>query len=106
MHAYALEHLKDHLKPGKRILDVGSGSGILLAYANRMGVTKAVGIEHIGPLVEWSIENLSKNFKEELENKTIIVVEGDGRKGFKEEGPYDCIHIGAAADEIPPALIE
>jgi protein-L-isoaspartate(D-aspartate) O-methyltransferase len=29
MHAYALELLKDHLKPGGRSLDVGSGSGYL-----------------------------------------------------------------------------
>ncbi len=32
------------MKPGCRCLDVGSGSGILLAYANRMGVDVAVGI--------------------------------------------------------------
>ena len=42
----------------------------------------AVGIEHIGPLVDWSLENLSKNFKEELESSKIVVVEGDGRKGY------------------------
>jgi protein-L-isoaspartate(D-aspartate) O-methyltransferase len=29
MHAYALEYLRDHLKPGNRVLDVGSGSGYL-----------------------------------------------------------------------------
>ena len=29
MHAYALEYLKDYLKPGYRALDVGSGSGYL-----------------------------------------------------------------------------
>ena len=29
MHAYALEALNDYLKPGNKILDVGSGSGYL-----------------------------------------------------------------------------
>ncbi len=29
MHAYPLEYLKDYLKPGSRVLDVGSGSGYL-----------------------------------------------------------------------------
>ena len=31
MHAHALETLAEHLKPGKRALDVGSGSGFLTA---------------------------------------------------------------------------
>lgn len=31
MHAHALELLKDHLVPGERALDVGSGSGYLTA---------------------------------------------------------------------------
>jgi len=30
MHAHALELLKDHLKPGNKVLDVGAGSGYLL----------------------------------------------------------------------------
>lgn len=29
MHAYALEYLKDYLKPGNKALDVGFGSGYL-----------------------------------------------------------------------------
>ena len=29
MHAYALEYLKDLLKPGGKVLDVGAGSGYL-----------------------------------------------------------------------------
>ena len=29
MHAMALEYLKDYLKPGNKVLDVGSGSGYL-----------------------------------------------------------------------------
>jgi protein-L-isoaspartate(D-aspartate) O-methyltransferase len=29
MHAYALEYLKDYLKPGGRALDIGAGSGYL-----------------------------------------------------------------------------
>lgn len=30
----------------------------------------------------------------------------DGRQGWPEFAPYDAIHVGAAAAEIPPALIE
>jgi protein-L-isoaspartate(D-aspartate) O-methyltransferase len=31
MHAYAIEHLVDHLKEGGKVLDVGSGTGYLCA---------------------------------------------------------------------------
>lgn len=26
---------------------------------------------------------------------------GDGRKGFPDEAPYDAIHVGAAAPNVP-----
>ena len=49
MHAFCLEWLKDVLKPGGRVLDVGSGSGYLCAafyeMMDRQGTV--VGIEHI-----------------------------------------------------------
>ncbi len=73
MHAYALEFLKDNLKPNSRVLDIGSGSGYLLAafllMTNKKG--KIYGIEHISDLVEFSKKNLSKNFSESLNNKQI-----------------------------------
>ena len=28
-------------------------------------------------------------------------VVGDGRLGYKENAPYDAIHVGAAAEEVP-----
>lgn len=45
MHAYALEALSDKLKPGARVLDVGSGTGYLTAaFAIMVGPNgKAVG---------------------------------------------------------------
>lgn len=30
---------------------------------------------------------------------------GDGRKGYEQDGPYDAIHVGAAAPEVPTALV-
>ncbi len=33
-----------------------------------------------------------------------MMVVGDGRKGYEAEGPYDAIHVGAAADELPRQL--
>ena len=108
MHAYALEYLKDHLKPGNRALDVGSGSGYLTVAFSRMmedaGV--AVGIEHIHELFELGKKNVAKNNQNLIDEKKIVLVEGDGRKGYKELAPYNCIHVGASADKIPDELIE
>ncbi|KAF5933181.1 hypothetical protein HYC85_029352 [Camellia sinensis] len=39
-------------------------------------------------------------------NFMVEVVQNDGRLGWQEFAPYDAIHVGAAAPEIPPALIE
>jgi protein-L-isoaspartate(D-aspartate) O-methyltransferase len=34
----------------------------------------------------------------------VRALAGDGRKGWKEYAPYDVIHVGAAAESIPPEL--
>ena len=108
MHAYALEWLNDYVKPGCSVLDVGSGSGYLCACFSVMmeGEGKIVGIDHIDSLVETSIENLNKNFSEEMKSGHIEMIVGDGRLGYSAFAPYDCIHVGAAAAEIPQALID
>lgn len=65
-----------------------------------------VGIEHIQELTDFSIDNLKLNYKEALENKSIVMVCGDGRLGYPELGPYNAIHVGAAAPTIPEALVQ
>jgi len=108
MHAQALEYLVDHLSPGSVCLDVGSGSGYLSAcMAHMVGPTgKVVGIEHIKELVDLSIKNVRKNHAELLDSGRLTLIAGDGREGYDLQGPYDCIHVGAAAPKIPPALME
>jgi protein-L-isoaspartate(D-aspartate) O-methyltransferase len=53
------------------VLDVGSGSGFLVACLFEMieGNGKIVGIEHIKPLVDSSINDLNKNYAESLKAK-------------------------------------
>jgi protein-L-isoaspartate(D-aspartate) O-methyltransferase len=65
-----------------------------------------IGIEHIPSLVKKSIDNIKKNHGELLKNKKVIIIEGDGRKGFEAMAPYDCIHVGAAADKLPQPLVD
>ncbi|KAI8890307.1 protein-L-isoaspartateD-aspartate O-methyltransferase [Backusella circina FSU 941] len=107
MHGYALNKLEPYLKPGMKVLDVGSGSGYLCAcFAEMVGPTgAAIGIEHIPELVDSSVRNISKSHSQWITNGQIKMVKGDGRMGYEEEGPYDCIHVGAAAPILPQALI-
>ena len=108
MHAYALEYLAPYCSEKIHILDVGSGSGYLTAALSKMindtGVV--VGIEHIDDLYKKSIENISKHHKNLLDDKKVILLNDDGRKGVKDYAPYKIIHVGAAAEEIPQHLIE
>ncbi|KAH9924834.1 Pcmt1-prov protein [Amylocystis lapponica] len=83
MHAHTVENLLPLLCPGARVLDIGSGSGYLVAD----GAGTVVGIEHVPELVDW-------------------MVAGDGRKGYPDAGPYDVIHVGAAAPTMPAELVE
>jgi protein-L-isoaspartate(D-aspartate) O-methyltransferase len=108
MHAYCLELLKDHLKEGGKALDVGFGSGYLTVAMSKMMGDKgvAVGIEHIKQLCDFAKENISKNHKNLLDSEKVILIEGDGREGYAKKGPYNCIHVGAAADELPQPLID
>ena len=63
----------------------------------------AVGIDHIEELVTDSMNNIRKDpgLNTLMESGRLKLVVGDGRKGHPPEGPYDAIHVGAAAPQIP-----
>ena len=67
---------------------------------------RAVGIDHIPELTALATKNIQKDPKlaELLERKQLKFVTGDGRVGYAEDGPYDAIHVGAAATEVPEAV--
>jgi protein-L-isoaspartate(D-aspartate) O-methyltransferase len=106
-HGYALEMLKDKLQPGMKALDIGSGSGYLTAcMAYMVGPTgRAIGIEHAPDLVKMSKRNIDKISEEYLKEGRVKLIESDGRNGCLEEAPFDCIHVGAAADDVPKKVI-
>jgi len=108
MHAMCLELLENNvIKPGSRVLDVGSGSGYLTAcFARMMGPTGyVIGIDVVPQLVELSIQNMSKADKDLLESGKVTLKVGDGWKGDPENAPFDAIHVGAAAESLPKELI-
>ncbi|CAG0887802.1 unnamed protein product [Cyprideis torosa] len=106
MHAYALETLEEHLKPGMKALDVGSGSGYLTSCMALMVGEQglAVGIDHIDELVEESRQNVAKDGKANLSQMKLVV--GDGRLGYEPDAPYNAIHVGAGASSLPQPLVD
>ena len=107
LHAYCLEALNGYLQEGCTALDVGFGSGFLTVAMSKMMNDKGcvVGIEHIKDLYVFGEENIKKHHKNLLDNKNIELTLGDGRNGYKEKAPYRCIHVGAAAMEVPQELL-
>ena len=108
MHAFALSYLEPYCSENIHILDVGSGSGYLTAALSKMindtGVV--IGVEHIESLYEQSIKNISKHHANLIENKKVIMLNEDGRKGLKQYAPFKVIHVGAAAEDVPQDLID
>ncbi|KAK4960295.1 hypothetical protein LTR10_003189 [Elasticomyces elasticus] len=110
MHAAACESLLPYLRPGARVLDIGSGSGYLthvLAELVKPG-GKVVGVEHIQPLVEMGTANTRKSAegRDLMDSGGIRYVKADGRLGWPQDAPYDAIHVGAAAAGFHQALID
>ena len=52
-------------------------------------------------LYDFGVQNINKNHKNLIENKSIELILGDGRLGYKEKAPFKSIHVGAASMEVP-----
>ncbi|EPS26557.1 hypothetical protein PDE_01494 [Penicillium oxalicum 114-2] len=119
MHGHACEYLIDHLHPGARVLDIGSGSGYLTHVLANLITSgpgseqeqeqgRVIGIDHIPELVELARSNMNKSKQGQhlQQSGQVKFITADGRLGWKAEAPYDAIHVGAAAEELHPVLIE
>lgn len=84
----------------KKVLEIGSGSGYQAAVLAEI-VDSVFTIEIITELYKEAKERLEK-----LGYHNIKIKNGDGYYGWKEYSPYDAIVVTAAADFIPPPLIE
>ena len=110
MHATALELLASSLSVpgGARALDVGAGSGYMCAamLAAASEGSRVWGVEHVGRLARLAVSNLRAWNEKAVNEGRVTVVEGDGRSGVMEGAPYDAVHVGAAAPEVPKELIK
>lgn len=53
-----------------------------------------------------SRQNIERDHPELLSSGRVQLKVGDGRLGVPELGPYNAIHVGAAAKTLPQALID
>ena len=64
------------------------------------------GIDIFDEIIEISKKCIKKNNKNLIDDGKIILVNSDGRKGFKKYAPYHVIHAGAAVETIPKELTD
>jgi ribosomal protein L11 methyltransferase len=83
----ALRLLERWLRPGDRVLDLGSGSGILSIAAARLGAARVAGVELDREALPASIENAERNRVTGL----VRFVEGDAAALAPLLGPADLV---------------
>jgi protein-L-isoaspartate(D-aspartate) O-methyltransferase len=88
------------VRPGSRVLEIGTGSGYQAAVLAAMGV-EVYSIEIRTRLCEKARETLA-----ELDFTSVEVRCGDGYGGWPEEAPFDGIIVTAAPELVPGPLLE
>jgi protein-L-isoaspartate(D-aspartate) O-methyltransferase len=96
--AFMTEALK--LTPESVVLEIGTGSGYQAAVAAEIA-KEVYSIEIVEPLARSAAKLLG-----DLGYTNVHVKAGDGYYGWPEKGPFDAIIGTAAAERIPPPLIE
>lgn len=89
-----------NLKPGEKVLEIGTGSGYQAALLAELGA-ETYSIEIIPELAKFALENLKQTGYEKVQVKT-----GDGYLGWKEFAPFDAIIVTCAPEDVPPPLLE
>lgn len=87
------------VKPGDRVLEIGTGSGYQAAVLAELGV-EVHTIEIVEPLGVSARDRLKA-----LGYGKAQVRVGDGYHGWEEHAPFDAIMVTAAASHVPPPLV-
>jgi protein-L-isoaspartate(D-aspartate) O-methyltransferase len=89
------------LKPGQKVLEIGTGSGYQAAILAELGFVEVYTIEIVPELAE----NASTLLRG-LGYSNVTVKQADGYYGWEEFAPFDAIIVTAAPDHLPAPLVE
>ncbi|MGO7591494.1 protein-L-isoaspartate(D-aspartate) O-methyltransferase [Rhizobium leguminosarum] len=88
-----LHHLK--VKPGQRVLEIGTGSGFTAAVMGRMA-ERVLSIDRYKTLTTAAQRRM-----ESLGLRSVIIRHADGSAGMQGEGTFDRILVTAAFNAMP-----
>jgi protein-L-isoaspartate(D-aspartate) O-methyltransferase len=87
-----------NVKPGDKILEIGTGSGYQAAVLAELGAS-VYTIEIVEQLAREAQQRLAR-----LGYGRVITRVGDGQEGWPEHSPFDSVIVTAASPELPGAL--
>jgi protein-L-isoaspartate(D-aspartate) O-methyltransferase len=97
------------LKPGQKVLEIGTGSGYHAAVtAETISIERGssgnqvFSLEIVKKLISFAEDNLRRTGY----GDRVKVMEADGSQGYLEEAPFDRIYATAAPPSVPQPLID
>jgi protein-L-isoaspartate(D-aspartate) O-methyltransferase len=88
------------IRPGDKVLEIGTGSGYQAAVLAELAGT-VYSVEIVEPLAREAQQRLAR-----LGYRNVVTRVGDGYLGWPEEAQFDAVMVTAAPREVPQALID
>jgi protein-L-isoaspartate(D-aspartate) O-methyltransferase len=88
------------VRPGMKVLEVGTGSGYQAA------ILAAIGAQVFTIEIFETLAVSARARLERLGYRNVTVRHGDGYLGWEDEAPFDAVIVTAAPDHIPRALTD
>lgn len=89
------------VKPGDRVLDVGTGSGYFAALLARASGAEVVSVDIFPDFVRAAEERLRDNGVQNVRLET-----GDASRDWPDGGPFDVVMISAGLPWLPPEWVD